>query len=180
MPRQYCADEDVSSRLPGLEDRDVTSAIEAVTARIEGEAGRIFLPAGPETRTFVAQRAGYCTIDDVLAVESVTWGGSDLARSLYRLSPAASNRLPKVAICGPWDQGDEISIAGTWGYSPTVPADVRDACVAWVIRTIKAADAAYGDATAIPELGQLVYSKAIPADVRRVCERYKRMTGRPR
>jgi hypothetical protein len=77
---------------------------------------------------------------------------------------------------GPWVESDLVYVTGEFAYGAAVPDDIWDIAVAWTIRTLKEADAAYQDATAIPEMGQLVYRKAVPGDVLRVLSRYTRVT----
>lgn len=175
MAREYCMLGDVQARIrAGFEDRDVTNAIQAATTRIEQETERVFEASASETRVFVALRDGFCVVDDLLTASSVEWGGVILDDDLYTWKPGGT-RAPKWAVTGPWREGDEVTITGVWGYSVTPPADIKDACIEWVIRSIKAADGGYGDASFIQELGQLVYKKAIPETVRRVLDRYRRV-----
>lgn len=176
MSRYYCTLADIQARIrAGFEDRDVATAIAAATARIEQETGRVFEESASEERTFVAVRDEFCVIDDLLSVTMVTWDGVELDADLYSWKPGGSRQWPKWAVTGPWYAGDDVALTGTWGYSVTPPDDIKEACISWVIREIKAADGGYTDATAIPELGQLVYAKAIPQDVRRVLDRYRRV-----
>lgn len=156
-----------------LAARDINNVIAAVTDRIERETGRCFMVSEVESRTFYAQRAGYCVIDDLQRETSVTVNGVALADyRLRNLNPQAayhaitSDYIPRDA---------EVSIRGYWGTTEEVPPDIKDATITWVRRIIKADDAGGSqDVTAIPELGQLVYSKAIPADVKRVLDRWRR------
>ena len=174
----YCTVADVQAMIrSGFEDRAVASAIEAATTRIEEETRRVFEASESEARTFEAQRDGFCLIDDLLSASAVTWEESVAEEDDYSFKPGGS-RTPKWAITGPWDEGDEVTITGVWGSSVTVPADLREACVEWVVRTIKRADQGYTDASAIPDLGMLVYNKAMPAEVRRVLNRYTRKVPR--
>jgi len=171
----YCTVAQVQARIRSdFSDRDLETAIEAATKRIIEECGkREFEESASESRAFEAVRDGFCVIDDLLTVSAVTWEDGAVDEDVYSLKPGGS-RTPKWAILGPWYEGDEVTITGTWGYSESVPADIRDACIEWVVRSIKRADSGYGDTSAIPELGQLIYQKAIPAEVLRVLERYQR------
>jgi hypothetical protein len=171
----YCTVADVQARIrSAFDDRDLENAIEAATTRIEKETGRVFAASASESRTFEAVRDYFCAIDDLLTVSAVVWEDAEVDADSYSFKPGGS-RTPKYAIVnGPWLEGDEVTITGTWGYAESCPADIRDACVEWVVRAIKRADQGYRDASAIPELGELVYSKAVPAEVRRVLDRYTR------
>jgi hypothetical protein len=174
----YCTVADVRARLAAeLSDRgegDLELAIEAATARIEQETGRVFEAGAEETRIYAAIRDEYCLVHDLLSVSGVLWEGVPVASGDFWGVPLYSPLW--MALRGPWRAGDEVSVTGVFAYSDPPPHDIWEVCVMWVIRTIKSADAAYGDATAVPELGQLVYRSAIPAEVRRVLERYRRVT----
>jgi len=173
--RMYVTAAEVTARSGStLAARDINNVIAAVTDRIERETNRCFLVSETEARTFAPERAGYCFIDDLQSVDSVSADGVELTTSQYklkRLKPGAAYH----AITGEFDSDDELIITGVWGTTATVPPEIKDAAITWVRRIIKSDDAGGSqDATAIPELGQLVYSKAIPADVKRVLDRWRR------
>jgi len=170
----YVTADDVLDRAGAqLADRDLNNVIATVTDRIERETNRCFLISTEETRTFYAQRAGYCVIDDLQTVTSIRVDG--VAITDYRLR-RTNPRSAYHAITSDYITRDaEVAITGTWGTTMAVPPDIRDIVIVWVRRIIKADDAGGSqDVTAIPELGQLVYSKAIPADVKRVLDRWRR------
>lgn len=173
--RMYVTAEEVQARSgSSLALRDLEAVIAAVTDRVERETNRCFLVSELEERSFAPARDGYCVIDDLQRETSVKVNGVALDSSLYRFK----NVNPKAAyhaITGEFDRDDDLVINGYWGTTEEVPPDVKDACITWVRRIIKADDAGgSNDVTAIPELGQLVYSKAIPADVKRVLDRWRR------
>lgn len=179
--RAYCTMEDVQALgASAFKDYDLVKAISAATVRIEQETHRVFVPSDVEERTFDVTRGaprGYCLLDDLLQLDSVSWEGTVLTTAEYRLEPGG-RRVPKVAIhdkLGQWTQYDEIVVTGVWGYSWETPADIREICAEWVIRVCKWADAGFGDGTAMPEMGEIVYKKAIPEDIRRVLDRYRRV-----
>lgn len=58
-----------------------------------------------------------------------------------------------------------IKIAGKFGYSATVPDDVKQAAIIQAVRWFKRGQQAYSDTGAIVELGQLTYTKALDPDV---------------
>ena len=173
--RMYVTPEEVQARSgSSLLQRDLASVIAAVTDRFERETGRMFLISKIETRSFYAQRDDYCVIDDLQSVTSVEVNGVLLSADLYRFN----NVNPQAAyhaLIGEFEKGAAIDVRGYWGTTVTVPPDVKDAVITWVRRIIKSDDAGGSqDATAIPEMGQLVYTKAIPADVKRVLDRWRR------
>lgn len=174
----YCTADDIRALIrSGLTDRDVEKAIEAATTRIEEETERVFEASESEARVFEAVRDGFCLIDDLLSVSSVWWKGAEVAEDSYKFKPGGYH-TPKWAIKGPWCEDDEVTITGVWGASEMVPADLREACAAWVIRVIKQADQGFQDASAIPDLGEIVYHAAIPASIRRILDRYSRKVPR--
>lgn len=58
-----------------------------------------------------------------------------------------------------------IKIAGKFGYSATVPDDVKQTAIIQTVRWFKRGQQAYSDTGAIVELGQLTYTKALDPDV---------------
>jgi hypothetical protein len=172
--RMYVTVEEVQARSgSSLTQRDLEAVIVAVTDRFERETNRVFLVSDLETRSFFAQRNGYCVIDDLQSATSVLV--DDVAITDYRLR----NTTPQAAyhaITSDYIARDSaVSVRGYWGATEEVPPDVKDAVIVWVRRIIKADDAGGSqDATAIPEMGKLVYSKAIPSDVKRVLDRWRR------
>lgn len=184
MARMYCTADYVRALIGSpLNKHDLDSAIEAATVRIEQETGRVFEASESEARTFEVVRGaphGYCPIDDLLSATAVAWEGAALTAEQYKFTPSGP-RLPKLAtidLAGQWTEGDELAITGVWGYSAIVPADLKEACAAWVARMVKWADTGFEDVTAVPELGQLVYNRAVPEAVRRVLDRYRRVAPR--
>ena len=178
-----CTVEDVQARahavLAEWDESHIEAVIGAVGARIEAETLREFEVGASETRVFEAQRDGVVNIEDAVAISAVSWQASaeamPVAATLYRTRRNQQRGIYALEH-GEWSEEDLVNVTATFGYAASVPADVWDIAVAWTIRTLKSADAAYQDATAIPEMGQLVYSKAIPADVARVLQRYRRVT----
>lgn len=185
-----CTVEDIRERAHAMlntwDAAHITETIAAVAERIARETGRVFGSYGgsnplsaatAETRIYEALNTGYCLIEDVLRLDEVAWAASDTATpsvtTVYRMRRNSAGSIFALDN-GMWDAGNLVYLTGVFGYTETVPADIWDAAVAWTIRTLKEADAAYQDATAIPEMGQLVYRKAIPGDVRRVLARYER------
>jgi hypothetical protein len=174
MARRYVtADEVVARSDSQLADRDLENVIEAVTDRIENETNRVFMVSELETRSFYAQRAGYCLIDDLQCETSVTVDGVAIAD--YRLKNATPQAAYHAITSDLIARDAEVAIRGYWGTMEEVPPEIKDITITWVRRIIKSDDAGGSqDVTAIPEMGQLVYSKAIPADVKRVLDRWRR------
>lgn len=73
-----------------------------------------------------------------------------------------------------------ISVAGTWGYSLTPPADIVQATKRLAAYHYRNRDAQVFDVTASPELGVITIPKGIPADVKQILDDYRKqplMTG---
>lgn len=179
----YCTTVEVRERahgqLSGWPEAHLLALLEAVSWRIAAETGREFTPGAVESRVYEVYTSGFVTIDDVVTLQEVAYARGPAGT--FTVCPVAGYRVRCTAggsiwalLGGPWLGGDYVRATGVFGYAATVPADVREAAIEWALRTLKAADGAYQDATAIPELGQLVYQKAMPAEVRRVLDRYTR------
>lgn len=74
-----------------------------------------------------------------------------------------------------WDTDYWVSVAGTWGYAATAPADVMHATVRWAAYAYHQKDAPVYDTTVIPEAGVITVPTGIPADVREILKPYRRL-----
>jgi hypothetical protein len=179
--RMYCSVADVTTRidlstLPGV---NLDHLIRASTQRIETYCNRVFprVPAtGQETRHFLGTGSTVLSIDDLLDWHSVEV--DDVAVSLTGLRQMPFGKSPSTWIeyesGATWAVGADVAIVGAWGYAEKLPWEIWDSCVALVVRALERAKTAYQDASAIPEMGQLVYAKAMPADIRDVLRRFRR------
>jgi hypothetical protein len=121
--------------------------------------------------------------EDLLSITTLTNGDSIvIAAASYVLLP--KNILPKYAIklkentSTVWEGSTTtdyqvISVAGTWGYSTTPPADIVMAAVRWAAWLYRQRDGAFGQ-TARPEIGLIETPLALPVDVERLLRPYKR------
>ena len=118
---------------------------------------------------------------DLLTVTKLTNGdGVEVTSSDYRLFPR--NDSPKWLIrldeSQSWsfpDGDSEISVAGTWGYSATAPADIQHACVRLAAFLYRQKDnSADIDRPMITGDGVTIMPTNLPADVTRLLDRYKR------
>lgn len=73
-----------------------------------------------------------------------------------------------------WDIDYWVSVAGTWGYSATVPDDIRRATAVLASFFYRQKDAAMFETTAIVESGAIAIPQGIPATVDRIIKRYRR------
>lgn len=71
-----------------------------------------------------------------------------------------------------WDTDGWVSVAGTWGYSTTAPADIVHACIRLAAYFYHQKDAQVFDVTAAPEIGVITVPQGMPRDVRLILDRY--------
>jgi len=134
---------DTSSTDTG-DDAVIEDMVEMASRLIDRLTMRTFY-ARSETHYFDYTGArGLKMDDDLLTVTTLTNGDDDtISSDEYNLLPF--NRSPKHEIrlkqssTEGWDSDSDgntegvISVAGTWGYSATAPADIKHACIAIVI-----------------------------------------------
>ena len=145
-------------------------------------------------RHFEAETATkYFTIDDIDGQNLYLWGydllsvtkltngdGVEIAAGSYKLFPR--NDDPKWIIRLNEDQawsfanGDsEISVAGTWGYSATAPADITHACIRLAAFLYRQKDTSADiDRPMVTGDGVTIMPSGLPADVQKLLDRYKR------
>jgi hypothetical protein len=177
--RMYCSVADVTTRidLQTLPNVNLEHLIRAVTQRIEEETNRVFVAVGPEVRHFLGGGKETLFVDDLLAFTAISV--DDVAQDLTDLLAMPSGKLPTRYLLWRygtlWTERADVAITGTWGYAEQVPWPIWDACVMLTVRALERAKIAYQDASAIPEMGQLVYAKAMPVEVREVLNRFRRV-----
>jgi len=183
--------------LRGYLDIDLTSdnpllqeAIEDAAAYIDAQTNRHF-EAETDTRYFDSSardrwdsRLLNLFNDDLLTVTTLTNGDSSataIAATKYWLVPRNSGPpyhgiLLKTDIADYWEWDTDywVTIVGTWGYSTTVPDDIRRATAVLAAYFYRAKDAALFETTAIVESGAIAIPQGIPATVDRIIQRYKR------
>lgn len=178
--RMYCDEADVTARADLRTPRaDLQGLIRAATARIERYCGRVFhaVPAtGQTTRHFLGSGATVLSIDDLLSWATVTVDGASVSLSALRQMPFGSTPTTWVEYKSgaTWAAGADVAISGVWGFADEVPWDVHEACVVLCVRALEQAKAGYQDASAIPEVGQLVYRLAMPREVAQLLGMYRR------
>ena len=166
------------------DDTLIDSLIERAEGIIESYTGRIF-EAETATKYFgvdaIEGRYLYLLGYDLLTVTKLTNGdGTALTSGQYRLEPR--NETPKWAIRlnedYSWefdDSDDEISIAGTWGYSTTAPGDIRHACVRLTAFLYRQKDTnADIDRPMVTGDGVTIMPSALPQDVKSILDNYRR------
>ena len=121
---------------------------------------------------------------DLLTVTKLTNGNAvEIASGNYRLLPR--NDDPKWIIkldedySWEFDDSDsEISVAGTWGYSATAPADITHACVRLAAFIYRQKDTSADiDRPMVTGDGVTIMPSGLPSDVQKLLDRYKRRLG---
>ena len=121
---------------------------------------------------------------DLLTVTKLTNGNAvEIASGNYRLLPR--NDDPKWIIkldedySWEFDDSDsEISVAGTWGYSATAPADITHACVRLAAFIYRQKDTSADiDRPLVTGDGVTIMPSGLPSDVQKLLDRYKRRLG---
>lgn len=67
-----------------------------------------------------------------------------------------------------------VSVAGTWGWSATCPADVKQAVLVMAAYLFRQKDASVFDTTAIPGAGVITIPEGIPKTTLKVIAKYRR------
>lgn len=166
------------------DDNLLTSTISRAAQVIDVYTGRHF-EAETLTRYFHIEDtdgqylwlSGY----DLLTVTTLTNGNAvALTSADYRLEPR--NETPKWAIRldsdKSWeftDADSEISVAGTWGWSTTAPADIQHACIRLTAFFYRQKDnSADIDRPIVTGDGVTIMPSALPEDVTKLLAPYRR------
>ncbi len=126
--------------------------IDRVSALISNKCGRVFAPDADETHYFTQDDIADCDYesgikigdlmldDTLLSVTTLTNGdGTSIAGTEYFLMPRSYARKSYIRIKEASEVGWEfdtdgyIAVAGKWGYSATVPEDVKQAAIEMVL-----------------------------------------------
>lgn len=168
------------------DDGAIEDMVEMASRLIDAETHRTFY-ARTETHYFdyTSSRSLYMD-DDLLTVTTLTNGDDAVITSAdYNLFPL--NKSPKNEIrikqssTYYWDSdGDSntegvISVAGTWGYSATVPDNIKHACISIVISAYhrRYGEGVEGVAT-ITAAGVVITPRDIPADAWAIIRSYRK------
>lgn len=66
-----------------------------------------------------------------------------------------------------------VKVVGVFGYSATVPDDIKQAVIIQVVRWYMRSKQGYQDASANPEVGQIFYTKRLDPDIAEILNPYK-------
>lgn len=126
--------------------------IDRVCALINNKCGRVIVPDADETHYFTLDDIADCEYeggikigdlmldDTLLSVTTLTNGNGDsIAGTEYFLMPRSYERKSYIRIkeastvAWEFDTDGYIAVAGRWGYTATVPADVKQAAIEMVL-----------------------------------------------
>jgi hypothetical protein len=119
--------------------------------------------------------------DDGTGTHTLEAGGTVISNTDFWLMPRnlgppyhGIKLKSNTGIYWDWDTDYWVSVTGTWGYSATVPYDIRRACTVLASYLYRQKDGAAFETTAIVESGAIAIPQGIPATVDRIIKRYKR------
>ena len=166
------------------DDNLLSSFLTRAEGIIDAYTGRHF-EAATETKYFTSEDIDGQDLNlwgyDLLTVTKLTNGnGVEIAAADYRLFPR--NETPKWLIkldegkSWNFSTGDsEISIAGTWGWSATAPADIQHACIRLAAFLYRQKDTSADiDRPMVTGDGVTIMPSGLPSDVQKMLDRYKR------
>lgn len=165
------------------DDALLTDLLSRAEKIIDGRTGRKF-EAATETRYFSSDDTDGPYLNlwnaDLLTVTKLTNGdGNEITSANYKLLPR--NSSPKWLIQLHEDQAwnfddsdSEITVAGTWGYSATAPADIEHATIRLAAFMYRQKDtSADVDRPLVTGDGVTVMPSALPSDVEKIVRRYE-------
>ena len=137
-------------------------------------------------RDFELQIDDFLSISELAVAQSGGMASTDYSiysSTSYYFHPynAANNGKPYKKIVLDTLNADDISfygypkgvrVTGIFGYSLTPPEDVKQACVALVVRHFMRAKNAFQDAGANPAMGQMFYVTEVDPDVKMLLKKY--------
>lgn len=170
----------------------VENLITRVSRMIDAQLGTTFAPDSDESRTFTIADLDYDRLSDLLlgnhrllTLTSITNAdGNSIAVDDVILLPTWAERKHTIRLKSTsessweYDEDNEIIITGTWGYSASVPDDVKQICTEWVVHVFNGRGeyGASNNATIISPDGVVISPASAPPRVRDFLEnsKYKR------
>jgi hypothetical protein len=170
------------------DDGVIESLVEQASRLIDAQTGRTFY-ARTETHYYDKPIGDTLEIysDDLLTVTTLTNGdASVIASASYKLYPL--NTAPKWQIrlldssgidWQPNASGDHegvITVAGTWGYASSAPADIAGACEEMVIRAYRSRSGVnMTEISNVTAAGVVITPQGIPTTAWEVIRYYRRL-----
>jgi hypothetical protein len=160
------------------EDAILTTTLSASQRWIETITDRYFEPVSG-IRYFSFENPKEIFLDqDLLALASLKLDDETIDSSDIELHPRNSERKIWIKLLSayyPTSENPVWSVNGTWGYSLTVPEDVKMACLRLAAYMYRQKDAQVFDVTAMPDVGQMTIPQGIPKDVQIIVKSYRRV-----
>lgn len=169
-----------------MDDVLIESLITGVSRYIDNATRRRFY-ASTETHYFDTPTGRELWLDDdLLSVTTLTNGdGVIIPAAEYKLRPYSRTPYYQIALKASsdysWESEEDgdgegvISLAGSWGYAATVPADIKEACL-MIARNIyrgRTGEAA-GNAT-VTGAGVVITPRDVPPMAQDILARYIRL-----
>lgn len=165
------------------------SLIPTVSRMMDAQLGTCFAPDTDETRYFTVDdlmferpRDLFLGIEKLLSVTSiVNADGTSISTDDVILLPQGYERKHTVRLkstsSSSWDydEDNEIAITGRWGYSASIPDDVKQICVEWVLHIFNARgdQGSASRSTIVTQDGMMISPNSAPPRVRDFLKRSK-------
>lgn len=116
---------------------------------------------------------------EVTSTGYTAWGSTDWYAWPYNYS-ANSEPIRRIYIddvngsqysFGGYRKG--VKVTGVWGFSATPPNDIKQACIIQATALFMQEKQGWRDASASPELGQMIYTKALHPTAAAILDAYK-------
>lgn len=169
------------------DDGVIGNILDGVSRLIDNETRRTFY-ARTETHYYDVPDDDtlYILDDDLLTITTLTNGDATvLTTTDYILLPNNSSPKWGIKIKGSstkcWEEdsnGDEeqaITILGTWGWSATAPADIKEACLEIAMAAYHRFGENATSETTITSGGVVITPRDIPAGARAILDNYARL-----
>lgn len=193
----YCTIDDVKGTAKGRLDIDISDydydldmMIEGVSRAIDRHYGVVdnsFAASATATRYYdydAGRIHGRTLVLDmpIISVSSIVNGdGTTLLANDYRLMPRNGRWYNEIKLrenssaIAAWSflTDGEIEVTGIWGFTATVPAEIREGCAYWCAWLHKNWQSGLQDSTANFELGSVSYTKAMPEPVKKFLPIYR-------
>lgn len=171
------------------DDADLTRALNAATALIDGHTGRSFALETAATKYFTARDTRTVDVRDLITATGVaidTAGDGTYATAVaagaYTLEPFNEGRYQRLVLnwstSGYFAPGRTVRIVGDWGFveAGAAPAAVKQACLIQATRLYRRSESPFGIIQS-PEFGTVARLPKIDPDVALLLERYVATTG---
>jgi len=171
------------------DDTLLQDLLDRATTAIDNHCGRRF-SANTETRYYEDDAVDGQTLyldEDLISITTLTNGDSDsttISSSDYWLIPRNEGppyygiRL-KSDTTTTWEFDIDywVSVAGTWGWNTTPPADIVQACIRLASYYYHQKDVPVYETSVFPESGVITVATGMPVDVRELLDPYRKRLG---